>query len=110
MPGHVVMTMAPRRTAAVVPGLRAVWLGAHARAQGGGGQGGGRGAQPGAAPQSRRAAAPLDLTGQWVSLVTDDWRWRMVIPPKGDVLFVPINDAGRKIAESWDPAKDVAAG
>jgi hypothetical protein len=73
------------------------------------GQGGGRGAQ-GAPPPSPRAAAPLDLTGQWVSLVTDDWRWRMVVPPKGDVLFVPVNDAGRRMAEQWDSARDAAAG
>jgi hypothetical protein len=57
-----------------------------------------------------RVAAPLDLTGQWVSLVTDDWRWRMVTPPKGDVLYLPVNDAGRQAAEQWDPAKDEAAG
>ena len=37
---------------------------------------GGRGAAP-----TPRAAAPIDLTGYWVSLVTDDWRWRMVTPP-----------------------------
>jgi len=69
--------------------------------------GGGRGGQ---APASARASAPLDLTGQWVSLVTDDWRWRMVTPPKGDVLYLPVNDAGRRAAEQWDPAKDEAAG
>ena len=34
----------------------------------------------------------------------------MVTPPKGDVLYLPVNDAGRKIAEQWDPAKDEAAG
>ena len=59
---------------------------------------------------SAQASAPLDLTGQWVSLVTDDWRWRMVTPPKGDVLYLPVNEAGRKVAEQWDPAKDQAAG
>lgn len=57
-----------------------------------------------------RAAAPVDLTGYWVSLVTDDWRWRMVTPPKGDILYLPVNDAGRKVADAWDPAKDEAAG
>ena len=45
-----------------------------------------------------RAAAPIDLTGYWVSLVTDDWRWRMVTPPKGDILYLPVNDAGQ---EEW---------
>jgi hypothetical protein len=67
----------------------------------------GRGA---AVPASARQAAPIDLTGQWVALVTDDWRWRMVVPPKGDVLYLPVNDAGRRAAEQWDPAKDAAAG
>ena len=67
-------------------------------------------AQQPAAPPTPRAQSPVDLTGQWVSLVTDDWRWRMVTPPKGDVLYLPVNDAGRKIAEQWDPAKDAAAG
>jgi hypothetical protein len=70
-------------------------------------QRGGAGGQN-AAPA--RTTAPLDLTGQWVSLVTDDWRWRMVTPPKGDVLYLPVNDAGRRAAEQWDPAKDEAAG
>lgn len=62
------------------------------------------------APQTARAQAPVDLTGQWVSLVTDDWRWRMVTPPKGDVLFLPVNEEGRRAAEQWDPARDAAAG
>ena len=57
-----------------------------------------------------RAAAPIDLTGYWVSLVTDDWRWRMVTPPKGDILYLPVNDEGRRVADAWDPAKDEAAG
>ena len=70
-------------------------------------QAGGQGA---AAAPTARAAAPIDLTGQWVSLVTDDWRWRMVTPPKGDVLYLPVNDAGRRMAEQWDPAADAAAG
>jgi hypothetical protein len=69
-----------------------------------------RGRAQGGAALSAQASAPLDLTGQWVSLVTDDWRWRMVSPPKGDVLYLPVNDAGRKVAEQWDPAKDEAAG
>ena len=36
-------------------------------------------------PRSARAAAPVDLTGTWVSVVTEDWQWRMVTPKKGDV-------------------------
>jgi hypothetical protein len=51
-----------------------------------------------------------DLTGYWVSLVTEDWRWRMVTPAKGDYTSVPLNPAGRRIADAWDPAKDKATG
>jgi hypothetical protein len=60
-------------------------------------------------PPTPRAAAPIDVTGTWVSLVTDDWRWRMVTPPKGDILYLPVNAEGRKMAEAWDPARDEAA-
>jgi hypothetical protein len=70
----------------------------------------GRGGQPAGPPPSPRAAAPIDLTGYWVSLVTDDWRWRMVTPPKGDVLYLPVNAEGRRVAEAWDPAGDDASG
>jgi hypothetical protein len=68
-----------------------------------------RGARP-ATPSSAQAAAPIDLTGYWVSLVTEDWRWRMVTPPKGDYTSVPLNAAGRRLADMWDPDKDDAAG
>jgi hypothetical protein len=63
----------------------------------------------GAAP-SPRAAAPVDLTGVWTPLITEDWRWRMRVPPKGDYASVPLNPAGVKLVESWDPARDAAAG
>lgn len=57
-----------------------------------------------------RRAAPVDLTGYWVAVVTEDWRFRMVTPPKGDFASVPLNDEGQKAANAWDPAKDAAAG
>jgi hypothetical protein len=63
-----------------------------------------------AAPPTPRAAAPIDLTGFWVAVVTQDWRWRMVTPAKGDYLGVPINLEAKKVADAWDPAKDEAAG
>jgi hypothetical protein len=63
-----------------------------------------------AAPVTARAAAPMDLTGHWVSLITDDWVYRMVTPAKGDVSYVPLNPEGRRLAEAWDPARDEAAG
>jgi hypothetical protein len=71
---------------------------------------GGRGAAPAGPPATARSAAPVDLTGQWVSVVTEDWRWRMITPPKGDYASVPLNAEGRKVADSWDLATDNAAG
>lgn len=61
-------------------------------------------------PPSAKAAAPVDLTGYWVSLVTEDWRYRMTTPPKGDYAGVPLNIAGRQAADAWDPARDEASG
>jgi len=69
----------------------------------------GRGAG-GGAPASPQQAAPVDLTGYWVSVVSEDWRYRMLTPPKGDVGGVPLNAEGRNIANAWDPAKDAASG
>jgi hypothetical protein len=69
----------------------------------------GRGAPPGP-PPTAQAAARADFTGYWVSVVTEDWLWRMITPRKGDVASIPINAAGRKAAEAWDLAKDNANG
>jgi hypothetical protein len=61
-------------------------------------------------PKPPKAGAPIDLTGYWVSIVTEDWRFRMTAAPKGDWSGVPLNPEGQKIAKAWDPAKDEAAG
>jgi hypothetical protein len=61
-------------------------------------------------PRSGKAGAQVDLTGYWVSVVTEDWRWRMVTPIKGDFASIPLNAEGVKIGNQWDPAKDEAAG
>ncbi len=61
-------------------------------------------------PATAKAAAPVDLTGYWVSLVTEDWRFRMMTPPKGDYQSVPMTAESRKIADAWDPAADERAG
>ena len=73
-------------------------------AQRGGGRGGAQ------QTPTAKAGAPIDLTGYWVSLVTQDWRLRMFTPPKGDYAGIPLNAEARKIADGWDPAKDEAAG
>ena len=82
-------------------------------AQGRGGGGGQRGAAPPAGlPPTPKASATVDLTGYWVSLVTEDWRWRMKVPDKGDVSSIPFtqDQAKRAVLQAWDPAKDEAEG
>jgi len=60
--------------------------------------------------RSGKAAAPFDPTGYWVPLITEDWRFRMVTPSKGDYASLPLNPEGRRVADTWDLAKDNAAG
>lgn len=55
-------------------------------------------------PQTPRQAAPIDVTGNWVSVVTEDWRWRMLVPAKGDYTSVPLSAEGKKVADMWNPA------
>jgi hypothetical protein len=68
-------------------------------------------AQGGSQPaQSPRAAAPIDLTGYWVAIVSEDWRHRMATPRKGDYESVPMNAEGRRAADAWNLDADNAAG
>src|SRR5213593_3655797 len=94
---------------ALIVALTSASLWAQTRGGGAAGAAGQRGEAP-QPPQAPRAAAPIDLTGYWVSIVTEDWRFRMVTPPKGDFASVPLNDEGRKVVDAWDPAKDAASG
>ena len=64
----------------------------------------------GAPPPAPRESAAVDLTGYWVSVIVEDWKWRMVTPKKGVFEGIPLNAEGRKLGESWDPARDEAAG
>jgi hypothetical protein len=71
----------------------------------------------GGPPPSPKASAPVDLTGYWVAVVAEDWRYRMLPPEKltaaptlGARVNIPMNAEARKIALAWDPAKDEAAG
>src|SRR4029079_1465360 len=64
----------------------------------------GRGqAAPPAPPPPAQQAALLDLTGNWVSVVDEDWRFRMMTPPKGDYAQVPLNPAARAVADQFNP-------
>jgi hypothetical protein len=82
-----------------------VALSAHLHAQG-------RGAGPGAAtaPVTGKAGAPYDITGYWVALVTDDWRYRMLTPPKGNVDYIPVTPEAIKVTDTWDPDRDEKTG
>src|SRR5712691_9104032 len=91
--------------AALIPVMAALWLtlpvGIYA-------QRGQRGAQE--APPTPRSTAAIDITGTWVSVITEDWKYRMVTPRKGDFEGVPGSVEAFRVANAWDPAKDDAAG
>lgn len=91
-----------RRVVLLVAAL-SLLLSAHVAAQG-------PGAAQGGPAATARAAAPYDFTGYWVSEVTEKWRYRMLVPDKGDYVQVPLNPEGRKVADAWDPARDHASG
>src|SRR5947207_1206628 len=63
-----------------------------------------------AAAQTPKAAAPIDFSGYWVSLITEDWRVRMLTAPKGDYYSLPLTNEARKIADTWDAAQDIVQG
>jgi hypothetical protein len=69
------------------------------------GRAGGRGT-----PATPQSSAPIDLTGYWVAVITEDWKFRMVTPKKGVYETLTLNAEGRKVGDSWDPAKDEGAG
>src|SRR5687768_3447594 len=53
------------------------------------------------APRTPRAAAPIDLVGYWVANITEDWRWRMVTPARGDYASIPLTPQGKAAADAW---------
>jgi hypothetical protein len=59
---------------------------------------------------SARDTAPIELTGYWVSYVTENWRYRMVTPAKGEYRRIPASPAALPIIKAWDPAADERAG
>jgi hypothetical protein len=97
----------PSRARAIAIGAVALVVAMVAMHDEGEGQGQGQANQRPATP---KAAAPFDPTGYWSSLITQNWRLRMVPPAKGDYIGIPISAAGKKAADAWDQAKDEAAG
>ena len=70
-------------------------------------------AQPSPGPRdtrSPRERALIDITGQWVAVVNEDWRWRMITPPVGDTASLPVNERARAAAAAWDLERDKADG
>jgi hypothetical protein len=70
-------------------------------------QRGGRGTGP---ASSARESAAIDLTGYWVSVIAEDWKYRMVTPKKGVYDALALNAEGRRVGDAWDPTRDEAAG
>src|SRR5262249_5700801 len=70
----------------------------------------GGGARGGGQPATARAGAPIDLTGYWVSVIAEDWRLRMITPPKGQFDALTLNNEGRRVGNTWDPDRDEKAG
>jgi hypothetical protein len=96
------MRNATRLTRFVAPALLAGLMCTGVSAQGEG--------RSSAAPQTAQAAAAFDITGYWVAVITQDWRLRMVMPPKGDYMGFPMTVESKKVADAWNPARDEAAG
>jgi len=69
-----------------------------------------RAQRQGGPPPAARESAPIDLTGYWVAVITEDWRYRMVTPPKGEFRRIPVTAAALPIINAWDPAADERAG
>jgi hypothetical protein len=67
-------------------------------------------AQPQVEAPSAREVAPIDFTGYWVALVTEDWRFRMLAAPAGDYEGIGLTPQGREIANAWDPDADQESG
>jgi hypothetical protein len=66
--------------------------------------------QPPGPPPTARAQAAFDSSGYWVSLITEAWRFRMVVPGKGDYDEIPLSLAGKQLADTFDASAEEARG
>jgi hypothetical protein len=85
-----------------------------------------RGQRAAGPPPTAKSMAPIDLTGYWTAVITEDWHTRMLTAPKNDMgsgtfpvqaggrgagqSNIPWNAEGRRVVMAWDPAKDEAEG
>lgn len=86
------------RTLAVIVACAAA---VNVAAQGRGGRGFG-----GAPAGPARTNPPVDLTGTWVPVITEDWRYRMITAPNGETGGLTMTPAARQAAMQWDRSKD----
>lgn len=52
----------------------------------------------------------MGFTGFWTSYITEDYRYRMFTPPRGDFASIVLTAEGRALADAWDPEYDAAEG
>ncbi len=57
-----------------------------------------------------RQDAKFDMTGQWVPIISEDYQWRMITPPKGEFASLPLSAAAVAVANAWDLEADNTAG
>jgi hypothetical protein len=65
---------------------------------------------PAPALPTAREDAKFDMTGYWVPIISEDYQWRMITPPKGEFSSLPLTAAAVAVANAWDLDADNAAG
>lgn len=65
---------------------------------------------PSAATASAQTQAPFDLQGYWVSVITQNWQFRMIVPGPGEYADIPINRPAKAFADAWNANTEEAAG
>src|SRR4051812_21655064 len=51
------------------------------------------------------ASAQISLVGDWVGRYQEDFQDRVPGPDLGDYTGLPVNEAARRYADSWDPSR-----
>jgi hypothetical protein len=57
-----------------------------------------------------RQGALIDLTGYWMAIVDQDWRFRMMTGAPGDTEGIPVNAAGMQLSQAWRWTRDMGNG
>ena len=78
--------------------------------RGGGAAGGPAAGGPPPPPPTAKAQAPFDLDGYWVSLITEAWHYRMIVPGPSDYDEIPLSLEGKLAADKFNASAEEAAG